>query len=254
MRSKKGKLSKGQLVVLAGGILLLSFIISNVFKPYLTPYLTPKPINWTDSYQQCLTQQLQDKTIVIDYVVQNYCLLDKQIKQALVARLRQSPNPIQNALIKGRYSKVEAFFKKTNNQTNLISLGLSQHLQQHPDTLASYQTALVEQPSNANIIYYIGVWFGQNSQHQTAIKHYIKAINLLKNKPYQQTLLYNNMARAYYQDKQIEKAIQILKTAIKLRPKYSKSYDSLGDIYSDLSQHENALAAYQQADEVGKKL
>lgn len=52
------------------------------------------------------------------------------------------------------------------------------------------------------------------------------------------------LGNAYWQDKQLEKAIEHLKSAVEQKPDYSAAWKTLGRAYADGEQHQLALEAY----------
>lgn len=69
----------------------------------------------------------------------------------------------------------------------------------------------------------------------------LKAVKLMKEDEQSKALYYFNMAKAYQQDKSIEKAIENYKLAIKENPDLGAAYSQLGIIYAEKGDYRNSI-------------
>jgi len=70
----------------------------------------------------------------------------------------------------------------------------------------------------------------------------IKPVKLVQEDNQAESLYYFNMAKAYEQEKSIDKAIESYKLAIKTNPDLGAAYSNLGLIYAEKGDYKNSIA------------
>lgn len=74
----------------------------------------------------------------------------------------------------------------------------------------------------------------------------IKAIKAVQENNQAESLYYFNMAKAYEQEKAIDKAIESYKLAIKENPDLGSAYSSLGLIYAEKGDYKNSIKIFKK--------
>jgi tetratricopeptide (TPR) repeat protein len=74
----------------------------------------------------------------------------------------------------------------------------------------------------------------------------IKPVKVLQEGDQADAFYYFNMAKAYEQDKSIEKAIESYKLAIKANPNLGSAYSQLGLIYAEKGDYKNSIEIFKK--------
>ena len=150
---------------------------------------------------------------------------DAAADQAYVLALRlRSPNPA-------------TYFSMANR---LLSNGKT------TSALAAAQMAVAIAPTDPRSVNRLGVVFGQLGNTDMALKHFHQATEVDP----KFTEGYRNQATKYRQKKEYEKALEVLRRAIAVRPLEATNHNHLGDTLSLDDKPDAAIAAYRKAVEL----
>ena len=85
----------------------------------------------------------------------------------------------------------------------------------------------------------------QMTEANTHIKN-IKNVKIVKEDNQAESLYYFNMAKAYEKEKNIDKAIENYKLAIKTNPDLGAAYSNLGLIYAEKGDYKNSIELFKK--------
>lgn len=112
------------------------------------------------------------------------------------------------------------------------------------EAVVQMQKVLELDPENADALNFIGyTWADQNINLDKALEYILKAIKLKPNNGY----ILDSLGWVYYRLKEYDKALKWLNKSLKLKPDDPNIYDHLGDTYNALGLKDEALKAYQSA-------
>jgi len=86
---------------------------------------------------------------------------------------------------------------------------------------------------------------GENMEFDANIKE-VKAVKLIQEDKQADALYYFSMAKAYEQEKAIEKAIESYKLAIRTNPDLGAAYSQLGLIYAEKGDYKNSIEIFKK--------
>ncbi len=115
------------------------------------------------------------------------------------------------------------------------------------EAIVQMQQVLELEPDHADALNFIGyTWADQNINLDKALEFILKAVKLKPNNGY----ILDSLGWIYYRLNEFQKALKWLTKSLELKPDDPNIYDHLGDTYSALGQKDEALKAYHSAFEM----
>jgi tetratricopeptide (TPR) repeat protein len=106
-----------------------------------------------------------------------------------------------------------------------------------------YRQILQAEPGHADSIHLLGVVALQGNQHDVAIEHIRRAIDLQGNQP----IYHCNLGEAYRSAGKLAEAAECYQQALRIDPQLPQAHNNLGNVLKSLGKTAEAVAAYQRA-------
>jgi len=98
-------------------------------------------------------------------------------------------------------------------------------------------------PDSVQILTKLSNYYLNMGDYASSYKYAISAIQYEES-----AILFYNIGLYYFKTNELEKSLEYLKRAIEINPKDYKSYNSIGNIYRKMNDHQNALISYKKCE------
>ena len=106
-----------------------------------------------------------------------------------------------------------------------------------------YRQILQADPDHADALHLLGVIAHQAGQHEVAVEHIVRAIQLNRNA----AAFHGNLGMVYHALQRIPEAIACFRQALELKPDYAEAAYNLGNAFKDQGALDEAVACYRRA-------